>query len=175
MKYLRRFVTDADDLVSQDDALSAAKMREIAAAHLPKATLEIASEEAQEAKKAADTLSGWRIEGTLREFPKLKPVNCWFRHPVHIVDDTGILSDIAPRVNSKNSPWGKNFGKKKSSAEREQERKESIMTAFEFCNTDGKTTIKDLSEYCGVGEKTIRNRLKEHGGFWIDGGETGLK
>ena len=175
LKYLRRFVTDVDDLVSQDDAQSAAKLREIAAAKLPKPALERAVEEAQAERSAADTLTGCRVEGTLREFPKFKPVNCWFRYPVHIVDDTGILSDIAPLVNSKNSPWTKNFDKKKSNAKRAQERKESIMTAFEYCNVDGKATIKELSEYLGYGEKTVRNRLKEHGGFWVDGGETGLK
>lgn len=175
LKYLRRFVTDVDDLVSQDDALNAAVLREIAAAHLPKPALERAAEEAQAARKAADTLTGCRIEGTLREFPKFKPVNCWFRYPVHVVDNTGILEDIVPKLNSKNSPWTKNFEKRKSNVARAQERKESIMTAFEFCNTDGKATIKDLAGYCGVGEKTVRNRLKEHGGFWIDGGETGLK
>ena len=175
MKYLRRFVTDADDLVSQDDALSAAKMREIAAAHLPKATLEIASEEAQEAKKAADTLSGWRIEGTLREFPKLKPVNCWFRHPVHIVDDTGILSDIAPRVNSKNSPWGKNFERQSSKEDKKKKRLDSLETAFNTVQENGRADIKSIAEYLNVEEKTVRRYIKEHGGFWVDNGETGYK
>ena len=27
----------------------------------------------------------------------------------------------------------------------------------------------------GVTEKTVRNRLKEHGGFWVDGGQVGKK
>ena len=32
-----------------------------------------------------------------------------------------------------------------------------------------------LAEYMGVTDKTVRNRLKEHGGFWIDEGEVGRK
>ena len=67
------------------------------------------------------------------------------------------------------------LAKLENDQKREQERKESIMTAFEFCNTDGKTTIKDLTEYTGTSEKTVKRHLKEHGGFWIDGNEVGLK
>ena len=36
-------------------------------------------------------------------------------------------------------------------------------------------TISDLADYTGTTEKTVRKRLKEHGGFWIDGGNTGRK
>ena len=49
------------------------------------------------------------------------------------------------------------------------------MTAFEACGIGEKVTVNDLAEDMGVSEKTVRNRLKEHGGFWIDGGEVGLK
>ena len=36
-------------------------------------------------------------------------------------------------------------------------------------------TVSALAEYMGVTEKTVRNRLKEHGGFWIDDNEVGQK
>ena len=32
-----------------------------------------------------------------------------------------------------------------------------------------------MAEYMGVTPKTVRNRLKEHGGFWIDEGVVGEK
>ena len=35
----------------------------------------------------------------------------------------------------------------------------------------GKVPISELAEYLGVTEKTVRNRLKEHGGFWIEDGK----
>lgn len=38
-----------------------------------------------------------------------------------------------------------------------------------------KLTVKAMAEYMGVTEKTVRNRLKEHGGFWIDEGQVGKK
>ena len=52
---------------------------------------------------------------------------------------------------------------------------ESLMTAFTAEENNGQADINDIATYLGVTEKTVRNRLKEHGGFWIDGGKTGLK
>ena len=49
---------------------------------------------------------------------------------------------------------------------------------FDSCasfNKDGDVTIQDLAEAMGVTEKTVRNRAKEHGGFWIDDGKIGRK
>ena len=42
-------------------------------------------------------------------------------------------------------------------------------------NENGNVTIQDLAEAMGVTEKTVRNRIKEHGGFWIDEGNVGRK
>ena len=50
-----------------------------------------------------------------------------------------------------------------------------ISQAFEACGIDDKVTVKSMAEYMGVTEKTVRNRLKEHGGFWIDEGQVGKK
>ena len=36
-------------------------------------------------------------------------------------------------------------------------------------------TLSAMAEYLGVTEKTVRNRLKEHKGFWIDEGLVGTK
>lgn len=59
--------------------------------------------------------TAWRVEGTLREFAKFEPVNLWFDYPVHIVDTVGVLKDVNSEsdINSKNSPYTRNFGKKK--------------------------------------------------------------
>ena len=114
--------------------------------------------------------SAWRIDGTLREFPKFSPVNVWFDYPQHIIDRAGVLKDIDPE-----ETWQKNFSKKRSNTDRKEERKESILTAFSAEATNGEANIKDLAEYLGITEQTVRNRIKEHGGFWIDDGKCGLK
>lgn len=96
---------------------------------------------------------------------------------MHRIDDTGVLENIKPDsdFNSKNSPFRRNFSSKKTSSERKKDRTSSIETAFDACNMDGRVTVNELSEYLGVTAKTVRKRLTEHGGFWIDDGEVGKK
>ena len=72
-------------------------------------------------------------------------------------------------------PWQKNFSKKKTNQERSKERKDSIETAFSGVQQNDKCRLSDLADYLEVTEKTVRSRLKEHGGFWIEDGECGLK
>ena len=49
---------------------------------------------AREAEEKAESVTAWRIEGILREFPLLKPINAYFNYPVHELDGTGELSDL---------------------------------------------------------------------------------
>ena len=43
-----------------------------------------------------EQVSGWRASFTLREFPAIKEQNMWFRFPVHVKDDDGLLEDCSP-------------------------------------------------------------------------------
>ena len=129
------------------------------------------------AQRAADKVktsrTAWRIEGTLREFPKFPPVNVWFDYPVHQIDRTGVLKDLESE--SEQPPWKKAMSKRKPKDVKQKERKESINTAFEACSANGEVTLNDLAEYMGVTTKTVRSRIEEHGGFWIDKGTVGRK
>jgi RecA-family ATPase len=108
--------------------------------------------------------TAWRIDGTLREFPKFPAVNVWFEYPVHRADETGVLKDIDP---DKADPK-KNLGRKKSKEENSIERKNTIEIAFEGCQENGLTTVKQLSEVIGKSVDTVYNYIDEHGGFWRD-------
>lgn len=127
----------------------------------------------QDTRKAMESLTAWRIEGTLREFPKFPPVNVWFRYPVHESDAAGVLADIDPEVQPPS--WKKNFKKKRTPEDRKKDRRHELEMAFEACGIDGDVTLESLAQCLGVGEKTTRNRIKEHGGFWIDEGVVGRK
>lgn len=158
---------------SQDDLCSETQMLALCREYLENDAYECVIEDVGKARKTVESRSAWRIEGTLREFPKFAPVNLWFKYPVHSIDNIGVLKDIA--VDDGMPTWKKNFAKKKTDAERKNERKNSLETAFEACGIDDKVTVKSMAEYMGVTEKTVRNRLKEHGGFWIDEGQVGKK
>ena len=156
---------------SQDDLCSETQMLALCREYLENDAYECVIEDVGKARKSVESRSAWRIEGTLREFPKFAPVNLWFKYPVHNIDNIGVLKDIA--VDDGMPTWKKNFAKKKTDAERKTERKNSLETAFEACGIDDKVTVKSMAEYMGVTEKTVRNRLKDHGGFWIDVGHVG--
>ena len=154
---------------SQDDLCSETQMLALCREYLENDAYECVIEDVGKVRKEVESRSAWRIEGTLREFPKFAPVNLWFKYPVHDIDNIGVLKDIA--VDDGMPTWKKNFAKKKTDAER----KNSLETAFEACGIDDKVTVKSMAEYMGVSEKTVRRRLKEHGGFWIDEGQVGKK
>jgi len=171
--YLARFSNTWEDHVSQDDMCSEKAMVLACDKYLVGDQHKGLSEEISRARRTVKQRTAWRIDGTLREFPKFSPVNLWFDYPVHHIDIIGNLKDV--ELDSEASPWKKNFTKKKSTEERKKERKIAIETAFEACGIDEKVTVQAMAEYMGVSEKTVRNRIKDHGGFWIDEGEVGKK
>ena len=171
-EWLQRFLgTDYSNVVSQDDEFSRKAMIEHCGNYLKRNSIELMQKEIDAAVRKAQTRSAWRIDGTLREFPKFPAVNVWFDYPIHRTDSSGVLKDIDP-----DETWQKNFPKRKTNEERADERKASIETAFSAAvNESGQALISDIAEYMAVSEKTVRRRLKEHGGYWIDGSYTGKK
>lgn len=174
LSILQRDCPDCMDEISQDDQCSEKNLLEAARRLLSAKQYKDMLHQIEAAKKTAQAKTAWRIEGTLREFPKFAPLNLWFDYPVHKLDQTGALNDIQPEADT--PPWKKNFPKKKSPEERRKDRANSIETAFDACSMGGESVpISYLADYTGTTEKTVRNRLKEHGGFWIDGGNVGRK
>lgn len=174
-QYLDAHFKWEDDL-SQDDLCSSFQMINYCKEKLDKWQMMALERNIEAAKAKVKGMTAWRIEGTLREFSKFEPQNLWFNYPVHELDYSGVLGDIQPDAEAPS--WKRNFSKKKSPEEAKKERKESLETQYESLksfNEDGKVSIKDLAEGMGTTEKTIRNRIKEHGGFWIDEGYVGKK
>lgn len=161
-----------DEHVSQDDLLSVAQMTEHIKNALPNLTDIIESEVNAQLDKVK-IRSAWRVEGTLREYASFDPVNMWFEYPVHKVDNDGGIKDLEPEGDS--PAWQKNFTKKKSPEERKQEQNTALETAYEACGIDEVITVKALSEYMGISDKTVRRRIKDHDDFWVDNGEVGKK
>ena len=171
--YLNSLYEDWEDDVSQDDLCSQVRMKEYCKKKLFKRQQEELEERIRLAEHRARIKTAWRIEGTLREFPKFEPVNLWFDYPVHHVDRIGVLKDIQPEAEK--APWQKAIGKRKTPSDKKKERKQSLETAYEACGINEKVTVEDLAEYMTVTEKTVRNRLKEHGGFVIEEGNVRKK
>lgn len=165
--------------IGQDDFLSAPEMRKhLALAFGDERAREIAGFELEQVQRVVKLMTAWRLEGTLREFPKFEPVNLWFNYPLHYSDDSGVLKDLEP-VGANDNKWSKG-GKKsadvRSSAEKKAERikknTEKLHTAFESLDMEGigKIRIGEIVTYFEdkVTRNTIKNWIKEQETLAID-------
>lgn len=170
-------VEDWEERVSQDEQCSAAAMIKAAQKLLGGSDYKQLIVAIDAVKAKTKLLTAWRIDGTLREFPKFEPVNMWFDYPIHYIDKNGALDDVKAEGDTyaKAGTWKQNFNKRKTPDERQQERKEKIDTAFDAVAEGGKAAVQDIATYLSVSDKTVRRRLSEHGNYWIDGGEVGRK
>lgn len=171
--FLNRHFDDWEDDVSQDDMCSWSQMEAYCKKKLSAGQYNTLEAVINAAKKKVHEHTAWRIEGTLREFPKFSPVNLWFDYPVHREDKSGALGDIQPEADK--PAWKRAAEKRRSPEQKKKERKQSVQAAFEACSIDEDITVQGMAEYMGISEKTVRNRIKEHGGFIIEEGKVRKK
>lgn len=112
--------------------------------------------------------TAWRIEGTLREYPKFEPLNLFFEYPIHRLDTAGFLAETGTmgsiEAARSKSP---NYSTKES-------RRESLDKAYEACAIEPPVTVNDLAEYLGVSERTMQRHLKEFENiYWCQQGLVG--
>lgn len=98
-----------------------------------------------------------RIEFTLREFASPDPVNVFFRHPVHVLDEAGVLAAADPKSHIQ--------GQKQASARAARKTKtEAFYEAVcKVITENGYATYQDLVAETGFKERTVKDRVKELG------------
>ena len=96
----------------------------------------------EDIRRSKDSLSAWRIEGTLREFPRFAPITAWFDWPLHVVDDTladkgeaGGDQQKQPR-NNKKKPDTRKEKPSEDQAEAYAEINAAIEKAVRYCEED---------------------------------------
>lgn len=171
IRYLDKYAMYWRDDVSQDDMCVARIMREVCGRRLSAPVYAQLVQDIAAAEKAVHGRTAWRVEGTLREFPKFSPVNMWFDYPRHRIDDSGILGDLAS--DGEQPPWRKAANKNKNRLESERRSKAAeFEDAVRNCNMGEPPTVKDLVQWYSVAgkevpERTIRSWVKKFG-FYID-------
>lgn len=171
IRYLDKYAMYWRDDVSQDDMCVARIMREVCSRRLSAPVYAQLAQDIDAAEKAVHGRTAWRVEGTLREFPKFSPVNMWFDYPRHRIDDSGILGDLAS--DGEQPPWRKAANKNKNRLESERRSKATeFEDAVHNCNMGEPPTINDLAQWYSssgknVDNRTIRNWVKKFG-FYID-------
>jgi RecA-family ATPase len=124
-------------------------------------------ENKQQAIRAARQATAWRIDGTLREFPKFDPINAWFRYPIHVLDDS--LKDISLEDDSPQGKWQK--GVKKANQSRSEKSNQELDTAFSALSMDGgPVEVSQIAEYLDIDKRSVYPKVKKHKKFTVDGG-----
>lgn len=166
--YLDAHFAWRDDL-GQDALCSSSQMMAYCKDKLDQWQMKALERIIEEEKARAKGMTAWRIEGTLREFKSFEPVNLWFKYPVHIGDQSGVLGDIKTD-DEKKPAWQKAAESRKTKEENLVERKRSLELAYEALSLNGEVTVKDLEEYWTLSKNAVKNRVKEHDGFEIKNG-----
>lgn len=166
-------VADWREYASQDALCSLAQTQLLAQKLLTEADYARLLTAIQAARERSDKRTAWRIEGTLREFERFPPRDLWFDYPAHQMDGAGCLQDV--EAAGEQPAWEKASQQRKESAKaKRQEKRTEFERAVEEANFGDPPTKKQLAEYLGVSEKTVENRMKAHGGFFIDKNNGGV-
>ena len=121
------------------------------------------------ARTKARTKSAWRIEGTLREFPRFEPVNLWFEYPLHRADANGVLKDSNPEGEQLTREGYRAQGrerKAKNDERRQAEKLSALREGMDACDRDGvERTIANVVERMPeVGGKQVSKSTVQH---WV--------
>lgn len=125
----------------------------------------------QDAPIDTNQCTAWRMEGTLREYSKFKPVDLWFEYPIHKVDTNGFLA--MAQFDSPQQKGANVINKRKKAAK--EKKKEQLVDAFNIAAAEngfnGRADIKRVAEIMEVSEMTIRRYLRETPILNVDKGE----
>lgn len=128
------------------------------------------------ARQKVKSRSAWRVEGTLREFPRFEPVNLWFDYPMHRRDDLGVLVDAAPEgeMLERNAyrERGREAKAKRDSA-RQAEKLAALREGMDACDRDEvERTLENVVERMPevndkqVSKSTVANWVKADKNDW---------
>lgn len=170
-----RLVIDAIQGLAAENAVTTEGMSEestafllefqAAAPHLA----DVAGERVAAAMKRAHTLSGWRIEATLRGFAEPDPIRIWFEYPRHYRDPWDLLTDA--KAAGEEAPWEAEQAAKKERREQEEAaKKESLDDAIKAAGGTGKATISRVKELLGKTDDTVRDWVRRAGIYKVQRG-----
>ena len=115
----------------------------------------------------AKHITALQISGTLREFATFDPINCFFKYPVHFLDNGNLLKGCRPEGSKKKSKFEK---MNETNKKKQDENIELFLNAFEQLNHDGQVTVKELAE-SGLMMGKTQGALRRNVPRWIEKGD----
>jgi hypothetical protein len=149
--------------VGQDDAIVAHKYVEQVREQSPAALKADFEHLVDRAYRKARMISGWRLEGTLREFAPFDPQKIFFEHPCHRVDVDNLLENA--KAAGEEPPWQ---AQQRDRNEAKQERKLAFKDSFQAAWTslhsfsEEPVMLGDLAESMGTTAGALTKQIKAH-------------
>ena len=144
------------DEIGQDDAQVANKLAKFAEGH---GLGDLMREVRAPINASATTMSGWRIEGILREFPSFPKKQIFFRYPLHIDDKDNLLDGA--RADGEEPP---RRSPKEAGKDKAQINIEKVAFAVEAARDErGLATIEAVAEKLGIMLQSAYKTVKKAG------------
>lgn len=115
----------------------------------------------------AKHITALQISGTLREFATFDPINCFFKYPIHFLDNGNLLKGCRPEGSKKKSKFEK---MNETNKKKQDENIELFLNAFDQLNHDGQVTVKELAE-SGLMMGKTQGALRRNIPRWIEKGD----
>ncbi len=106
-------------------------------------------------------VSGWRMEGTLREFPPFPPREILFTYPTHTEDAEHILRSA--KADGEEAPWAAAQREKRDGGkDKKQSQIETLLAAYSSLSSfdDEPVMVGDLAESMGITPASLKRQLK---------------
>ena len=106
--------------------------------------------------------TAWRMDATLREFPRIEPVDLFFSYPLHELDAHGLLKEANLEENERSMEYGReinNIGKKAKKNDLKGRLADAINRDEEIAGK--RKTQKEYADEFGVSERTVRSYIRE--------------
>lgn len=116
---------------------------------------------------AAKHITALQISGTLREFATFDPINCFFKYPIHFLDNANLLKGCRPEGSKKKSKFEK---MNETNKKKQDENIELFLNAFDQLNHDRQVTVKELAE-SGLMMGKTQGALRRNIPRWIEKGD----
>ena len=112
-------------------------------------------------------VTAWRIEGSLREFPKFDPVDVWFNYPIHVMERFDPAENIAPHHEL--PAYQRAMNARKPKEQKLKERRHRLDAAIDLLEAQSiETTTSSIAAYLGVTNKAVRYMVDENPNFERD-------
>lgn len=145
--------------LSQDDLLSRSRMTGYCSNALNSLQMNELNAIIDVTVKKVKGRSAWRIDGTLREFPKFDSIDVYFDYPIHVMDDVGCLKDL--QAEAEKPAWQKALNSRKEKAQKSKEKKLSEFEV-EFSNIEiegREVPAQELADKLEMSSKTLLSWL----------------